>query len=61
MKDELKDAKEQVRNAARAGLLVMRSKVDARIRRIEQKQARARAGGAASAGEDADERPHEIV
>jgi hypothetical protein len=63
MKDELNDAKEQMRNAARAGLLMMRSKVDARIRRIEQKQARARAGADAPTGGRRAEaqRPHEIV
>jgi len=60
MKDELKDAKEQVRNAARAGLLVMRSKVDARIRRIEQKQARARGDAVRDGGGD-EMPPHETV
>lgn len=57
MKDELKDAKEQMRNATRAGLLAMRSMIDARIRRIERKQA---AAGGAAADEGA-QRPHEIV
>ena len=57
MKDELKDAKEQMRNATRAGLLAMRSMIDARIRRIERKQA---AAGGATADEGA-QRPHEIV
>ena len=57
MKEELKDAKEQMRNATRAGLLAMRSMIDARIRRIERKQA---AGGAVRADEG-EQRPHEIV
>jgi hypothetical protein len=46
-----------MRNATRAGLLAMRSMIDARIRRIERKQAAA-SGAAADEGA---QRPHEIV
>ena len=60
MKEELKDAKEQMRNAARASLLAMRSMVDARIRHIERKQAAAQDAGATRADEG-EQRPHEIV
>lgn len=57
MKEELKDAKEQMRNATRAGLMAMRSMIDSRIRRIERKQAAASGAGATRE----EQRPHEIV
>ena len=38
MKSELKEARHELRNAARATLLAMRSMIDARVRRIEARQ-----------------------
>jgi len=38
MKSELNEARHELRNAARATLLAMRSMVDARVRRIEARQ-----------------------
>ncbi|MHB8376521.1 MAG: hypothetical protein ACYDEB_06145 [Dehalococcoidia bacterium] len=69
MKSQLDEARAHVRNAARASLLAMRSMVDARIRRIDQKKAAMRPPGAAPAprveverrDEPPEQRPHEIV
>ena len=38
MKSELKEARHELRTAARATLLAMRSMIDARVRRIEARQ-----------------------
>ena len=70
MTSTLTEARESARNAARASLLAMRSMVDARIRRVERKQAAMHGSGAAApdatrdagAGDHAGEaHPHEIV
>jgi hypothetical protein len=65
MNNTLTEARESARNAARASLLAMRSMVDARIRRVERKQAAMQPSGATAAPEmhdgSRDEHPHEIV
>ncbi len=66
----LTEARESARNAARASLLAVRSVVDARIRRVERKQAAMHRSGATAmpaipgaAPDDraGDQHPHEIV
>lgn len=59
----LDDARRSARNAARASLLAMRSMVDARIRRIDQKKAAMRPPAAELGRRDEppEQRPHEIV
>ena len=61
MKDELEQARLELRNATRATLLAMRSMIDARVRRIEarQKEMRLRVVDGGVAGEPSP--PHEIV
>ena len=61
MKSELKEARHELRNAARATLLAMRSMIDARVRRIEarEKERRLHVVGGAAAREPSP--PHEIV
>ncbi len=61
MKDELRQTAHELRNASRAALLAVRSMIDARMRRIEERQRDrtprlsddGRAGGGSA--------PHEIV
>jgi hypothetical protein len=64
MNNTLTGARESARNAARASLLAMRSMVDARIRRVERKQAAVHASGATAAPDmhdgSGEEHPHEI-
>ncbi|HET7043109.1 MAG TPA: hypothetical protein VFI13_13910 [Gemmatimonadales bacterium] len=65
------DARESIRNATRASLLAARSMVDARIRRVERRQAaildRRAAGASHMARTNAGDRPpagqppHEVV
>ena len=65
MNSTLTEARESARNAARASLLAMRSMVDARIRRVERKQAAMQPSGATAAPDmhnrAGEEHPHEIV
>ncbi len=58
MKSDLKEARDNLRNALRASLLAARTMVDARIRRIEANQPALRDRRAPPAS---DQPPHEIV
>lgn len=63
MTSGLDEARRNARNAARAWLLAVRSMVDARIRRLDQKKAAMRPPAAEMARRDEppEQRPHEIV
>ena len=61
MKSELREARHELRNAARATLLAMRSMIDARGRRIEARQKEQRLHVVDDGVAREPRAPHEIV